>query len=279
MADLFLGSTRPLKMYLGATEVLRLYAGSVLVWPLPASVVASTVWFTGATTATGGGNVTNDGGSTVTARGLCWAVGTTMPTILNSPYTTDGSGTGVFTSSLTGLSANTWYTVRAYATNNAGTTYSDHVVYHSTLEVGQYYQGGIVYYINGNNGLIMSSYLGTAVFGCKGTYLGAGQTARGYGQANTNLILANCATSGIAARLCDSLTENGYSDWYLGTADEMQYMMNNLLYSYSADDYNGYLWTSSEGNDYANEAHYVHQNMGSAAQKDSVYRVRATRSF
>lgn len=75
------------------------------------------------TTATSGGNITSDGGAAVTARGVCWAT-TANPTI-TSPHTTDGSGTGTFTSNITGLSSNTVYHVRAYATNSAGTWYGD----------------------------------------------------------------------------------------------------------------------------------------------------------
>ncbi|MCX6250948.1 MAG: BACON domain-containing carbohydrate-binding protein [Bacteroidetes bacterium] len=73
------------------------------------------------TTATAGGNVTTDGGSSVTARGTCWST-TANPTVSGS-HTTDGTGTGTFTSSLTGLTANTTYHHRAYATNGAGTYY------------------------------------------------------------------------------------------------------------------------------------------------------------
>ncbi|MEI7982261.1 MAG: hypothetical protein WCI71_11460, partial [Bacteroidota bacterium] len=73
------------------------------------------------TTAVSGGNVTSDGGQTVTARGVCWSQ-TINPTIAGS-HTSDGTGTGVFTSNLTGLTANKLYYVRAYATNGAGTSY------------------------------------------------------------------------------------------------------------------------------------------------------------
>ena len=85
------------------------------------------------TTATGGGEVTADGGATVTARGICWST-TQNPTISDS-YTTDGTGTGSFTSSMTGLAANTTYYVRAYATNSAGTAYGDEVSF-TTLPDG-----------------------------------------------------------------------------------------------------------------------------------------------
>lgn len=75
------------------------------------------------TTATSGGNVLTDGGSTVTARGVCW--GTTANPTTSGSHTTDGSGTGVFVSSLTGLTANTTYHIRAYATNSFGTWYGN----------------------------------------------------------------------------------------------------------------------------------------------------------
>jgi uncharacterized protein (TIGR02145 family) len=82
------------------------------------------------TTATSGGNITNDGGVTVTARGVCWGT-SSNPTTANS-HSTDGNGTGVFVSSLSGLTANTLYYVRAYATNSVGTTYGNEVMF-STL--------------------------------------------------------------------------------------------------------------------------------------------------
>jgi uncharacterized protein (TIGR02145 family) len=73
------------------------------------------------TTAQCGGTVDSDGGAEVTARGVCWSTNQT-PTIADSK-SSNGSGTGSFTSSLTGLNAGTPYYVRAYATNSAGTAY------------------------------------------------------------------------------------------------------------------------------------------------------------
>ena len=73
------------------------------------------------TTAVCGGNVTITGNGTVTARGVCWSTNSN-PTV-NDNHTSNGTGTGNFTSSITGLTPNTTYYVRAYATNNAGTVY------------------------------------------------------------------------------------------------------------------------------------------------------------
>ena len=87
------------------------------------------------TTATSGGNVTADGGSSVTARGVCWST-STNPTISDSK-TTNGSGTGTFTSGITGLTGNTQYHVRAYATNSAGTAYGQDLTFAKTTDTVQ----------------------------------------------------------------------------------------------------------------------------------------------
>jgi uncharacterized protein (TIGR02145 family) len=75
--------------------------------------------------AQGGGNVTSDGGAQVTARGVCWNT-SENPTTSNN-YTNDGGGTGAFISYITGLLPLTTYHVRAYAKNNAGTSYGNNV--------------------------------------------------------------------------------------------------------------------------------------------------------
>lgn len=74
-----------------------------------------------------GGDVTSDGNAFITARGICW--GTSQNPSISGNKTTDGTGTGAFTSSLTGLNANTIYYVRAYATNSAGTSYGQQVTF------------------------------------------------------------------------------------------------------------------------------------------------------
>jgi len=73
------------------------------------------------TSATAGGDITSDGGGNISARGVCWGTAPN-PTVAGSK-TTDGSGSGVFTSTLTPLADGTVYYYRAYATNSFGTTY------------------------------------------------------------------------------------------------------------------------------------------------------------
>jgi hypothetical protein len=77
-----------------------------------------------AVSARSGGNIVNDGGGSITARGVVWST-SNNPTISLSTKTVDGTGSGSFSSSLVGLLPNTKYFLRAYATNSAGTAYGD----------------------------------------------------------------------------------------------------------------------------------------------------------
>ncbi|MCP4216110.1 MAG: hypothetical protein GY765_15775, partial [bacterium] len=90
-------------------------------FPIAPTVTTTAVSAITSVTATGGGNVTNNGGAAVTSRGVCRST-SPNPTTADST-TTDGSGTGAFTSSITGLAPGTLYYVRAYAVNSEGTSY------------------------------------------------------------------------------------------------------------------------------------------------------------
>ena len=81
-----------------------------------------------------GGDVTADNGSPIIARGVCWST-SPNPTIADN-HTVDGTGTGSFTSVLTGLSVGVTYYVRAYATNSTGTGYGEQKNFLSTWLCG-----------------------------------------------------------------------------------------------------------------------------------------------
>jgi uncharacterized protein (TIGR02145 family) len=84
-------------------------------------------------TAVSGGNITTDGGGTITSRGVCWNTASGATT--SNSKTTDGTGTGTFTSNLTGLTPNTTYYVRAYATNSVGTAYGNELTFTTSSTV------------------------------------------------------------------------------------------------------------------------------------------------
>lgn len=75
------------------------------------------------TTAISGGSISDDGGSEIISRGICWS--TSQEPTTDDNITSDGTGPGDFTSSMTGLSENTTYYVRAYAVNSSGTGYGN----------------------------------------------------------------------------------------------------------------------------------------------------------
>ncbi|WP_324068536.1 MAG: cadherin domain-containing protein [Flavobacterium sp.] len=85
-------------------------------------------------TAVGGGNATNNGGISLTEKGICWST-TANPTINDSKLVDETTATGAFASNLTGLNALTTYYVRAYATNTLGTSYGAQVVFTTPMQV------------------------------------------------------------------------------------------------------------------------------------------------
>ncbi|MCX6155993.1 MAG: C39 family peptidase [Candidatus Kapabacteria bacterium] len=95
-----------------------------------------------------GGNVTSDGGAAVTARGIVWS--TSHNPTLTMNYTVDGSGTGAFTSAITGLMPSTTYYVRAYATNSVGTSYGDEQSFTTIASV----QASNISFTQDNSGII-----------------------------------------------------------------------------------------------------------------------------
>jgi len=86
------------------------------------------------TSAISGGNITDDGVSEITKRGVCWST-TENPTTADSK-TIDGSGSGDFTSTITGLTPLTIYYIRAYGVNSAGTGYGNQLSFTTAAGIG-----------------------------------------------------------------------------------------------------------------------------------------------
>ena len=113
----------------------------------PPVLTTATVTSVSETGAVSGGNITDEGTSAVTARGVCWGT-VANPTVADSK-TSDGTGVGEFKSTLSGLVPGTLYHVRAYATNAEGTGYGADVTFTTASllkTIGVVYSDGVEKY-------------------------------------------------------------------------------------------------------------------------------------
>jgi len=230
--------------------------------------------------ASAGGSVTNDGGGTVSVSGLCWST-SPSPTLANSFNTS-------FTASMTGMTVNTVYYVRAYATNVAGTGYGNQISFNSGQVMGSTYGGGLVFLNDGTgHGLVCttSDISSGAAWGCSGISIAGTQTGMNTGAANTAAIVAGCATEGIAARICSDLDLNTYTDWYLPSKDEINLMLTELhLQGMGGFFAGGAYWSSSQFGTtgpsiYAWVQTFSIGGPAANASKSGTFYVRAVRAF
>ncbi len=106
-------------------------AGSCKKEPVPPLLITSGVEEITYLSATTGGIISDDGRSEITSRGVCWS--TAQSPAITDNKTEDGSGSGAFTSVISGLSPETVYYVRSYAVNSAGLSYGNEVTFTSGL--------------------------------------------------------------------------------------------------------------------------------------------------
>jgi hypothetical protein len=283
------GTTYYVRAY-AANSFGIVYGNEIIFKTSGATVTTTSISGITATTATSGGNVTSDGGSTVTARGVCWST-SIDPTVSLTTKTTNGTGTGAFTSSITGLTANTTYYVRAYATNTSGTSYGTEISF-MTVVIGATYQGGRVAYIfqSGDPGYIEGETHGliaattdqsTAATWWNGSNIttGATGTALGTGNANTNSIVAAQGTGNYAAKLCYDLVLGGYVDWYLPSKDELNKLYLNRTSIGGFTTYDANYWSSTEVNSNDSYGQYFTGGPQYFFNKINTLSVRAVRSF
>lgn len=186
-----------------------------------------------------GGTVSNTGGSAVTERGICWS---TLPgPNINNDVIKSGAGDGSFEVTIEGLAKGTKYYIRAYAKNSAGVGYGNELEFTtSSLESIQ---------VNGYTLYIHPSSSGNVTWGKDNETTGA--TSLDDGRANTNII--SQLSGNYAAKICNDLVSEGFSDWYLPARNEMEAIKQNASSLSSVP--SGQYWTSTEAND--RTAHWI----------------------
>jgi hypothetical protein len=257
--------------------------------PISVPVLSTSISYNSYTYATNNANITSDGGSAITVKGICWST-SPNPTIADNT-TNEGTGAAPYISTMNGLSANTTYYVRSYATNASGTGYGNLVSFTTpSILIGQTYQGGIVAYVlqagdpgyisGETHGLIATTNdISSGIQWFNGFYYTtfADGTSIGTGNSNTSAIFNTQGYGSYAAINC-TVEINGYSDWYLPSKDELNKLYINKLAIGGFSSSTNY-WTSSEY-DYVNA--FI-QNFGNGVQsysdKSINYPVRAVRSF
>jgi hypothetical protein len=171
------------------------------------------------------------------------------------------------------------YRIYAYAGNNKSLTRN--ITANTNIVIGDYYEGGIVFYLDGNGGGLVcaESDQSSGQWGCYGTSISGTSTGIGTGAANTAAIVAGCSESSIAARICNNLVLNGYSDWFLPSKDELNLMYQNLKLAGIGGFAGDFYWSSSEDSSNYAWGQDFSTGLQDGTNKVNYKRVRAVRAF
>ena len=157
------------------------------------------------------------------------------------------------------------------------------------LAIGDTYQGGIIFWLDGNGGGLIaapSASEGVGEWGCYGYHTqGADMQSIGFGAQNTiNILSANCSPGNssnlIAVNICADYTDGTYNDWFLPSKDELNLMYSNLHQQGLGGFANSTYWSSSSKTFIFAYRQNFSDGAQSAGYKDSQWLVvRPVRSF
>ena len=230
-----------------------------------------------------GGYVTSDGGSAVTARGVCWS---TQPNpMVNNSITTNGKGTGSFTANIAGLSPNQTYYVRAYATNSKGTVYGMQKTFTTTTTGGGGGGGGaITGTINGHDWVDLGLPSGLKWATCNvgasqphgyGNYYAWGETTTKTSYDESNSVTDGQQINDFSGNATyDAARANWSSTWRMPTKAEMEEMVDNCTWTWTSQSgVKGYKVTGPNGNSIflPAAAGYVGSSLGDDVGKLGLY--------
>ena len=147
--------------------------------------------------------------------------------------------------------------------------------------------GGVVFYLTDNSGIhgLESAPVDQssgAIWGCTGqTILDARNSSVGTGATNTMVIVSTCNENNIAAKIADTYTLNGYSDWFLPSKDELNlmYLQKDIIGGFVVSTY----WSSTQIDNSFAWDQYIASGLNSGMQdlyaKAAALPVRAIRAF
>lgn len=212
------------------------------------TVVTSAVTQITETSAVVGGNVTSDGGASVTERGVVYSTNPN-PVITNLSNTIRpcGSGAGEFTYTITGLQPATTYYVRAYARNDQGTAYGEEMSFTTQTQIEKptspyfsvsetknvtFSPGNLQYHPANNEWRFAPSqldYIGDANSNCSSTYNGW-LDLFGWSTSATNFGVSTSTDEDYSGSFVDwgtnQIGADAHNTWRTLTKDEWEYLLN-----------------------------------------------------